>query len=320
MNGASAVIPVWNRRDLLERLLDSLDRQTEPFDELIVVDNASRDGAAELAEQRGARLLRNAENRGFAAAVNQGIIECRTGFIAILNSDVELHPEWLAKLRAAMTPGMWFTTGKIYRAGSENVLDGTFDLVCRGGCAWRAGSGRVDSPAYSQPRTVELAPMTAVLFRRELFDSIGLLDERFESYLEDVDFGLRCVSQDCSGFYNPDAIAWHHGSATLGKWHGDTVRRIARNQVFLIAKHASDPGWSVFVAQALWGLVALRHGAFAHWLSGKRDGLQRRSEFESHQLPPAAWNRLEQELRELQQRDGMDLYWRLYFLLTRGGR
>ena len=54
-----------------------------------------------------------------------------------------------------------------------------------------------------------------------------LLDERFESYLEDVDFGLRCAEAGLSGLYVPDAVAYHQGSATLGRWHPETVRKIA---------------------------------------------------------------------------------------------
>ena len=58
--------------------------------------------------------------------------------------------------------------------------------------------------------------MTAALFHRSLFDRVGFLDERFESYLEDVDFGIRCSLQGLSGIYVPEAVCWHGGSATRG--------------------------------------------------------------------------------------------------------
>ena len=65
----------------------------------------------------------------------------------------------------------------------------------------------------------------------------------------------------------PERVAWHRGSATLGRWHPETVRRIARNQVFLVARHypgtaaVALTAWPMLVAQVLWGVVALRHGA-----------------------------------------------------------
>src|SRR5690349_10545681 len=94
----SAVLPVWNGRELLGRLLDTLDAQTIPVDEVIAVDNGSSDGAPELARQRGARVIAMGRNAGFAAAVNRGIKEARSDSIAVVNTDVELSPDYLEKL------------------------------------------------------------------------------------------------------------------------------------------------------------------------------------------------------------------------------
>src|SRR5438046_2849976 len=85
-------------------------------------------------------------------------------------------------------------------------------------------------------------------------------------FSHDVDFGIRCATGGFRGVYVPDAVAYHQGSATLGPWHPDTVRKISRNQLLLVAKHYPRRwilryGWPVFVAQGLWGFVALRHGA-----------------------------------------------------------
>ena len=94
----SAIVPVWNGRDLLARLLATLDLQSRPAAELLIVDNGSTDGAAELARARGARVIAMGRNAGFAAAVNRGIREAGHPLVAILNSDVELAPDYLVAL------------------------------------------------------------------------------------------------------------------------------------------------------------------------------------------------------------------------------
>lgn len=330
----SAIVPVWNGRELLARLLDSLEKQTMPAAETIVVDNGSTDGAPELARSRGARVIEMGRNAGFAAAVNRGIGEARGEWIAVLNSDAELSPDYFERLGAALAAGgVWFATGKILSAGDPGRIDGTFDAVCRGGVAWRVGHGCPDGPAFSQEQSIWSPPWTAALFRAELFSRAGLLEERFESYYEDVDFGFRCAVLGLAGRYVPGAVAWHRGSAALGRWHPDTVRRIARNQAYLIARHYPPRlrrRWMrpILVAQLLWGAVALRHGRGWAWLQGKWEGrLGRR-------LVGAPWRRMTtgdgaprqtevlEVLCESGERfihDAPGIFWRLYFLLAGSG-
>ncbi len=263
-------MPVWNGRDLLARLLASLRRADAARPrEVIVVDNGSTDGAPELAASAGARVIPMGRNAGFAAAVNRGIRECRQpDWIAVLNSDVELAPDYFEKLAAA---DAWFATGKILQLRCADRIDGTFDAICRGGTAWRVGIGPPGRPAFLRNARPSLsAPWTAALFRAEIFQRVGLLEERFESYLEDVDFGLRCAAQGIAGVYEPAAVAWHRGSAALGRWHPETVRRIARNQVFLLARHypssllarwmLADSGGAIYFGEA-W-----RFGTAPAWL------------------------------------------------------
>jgi GT2 family glycosyltransferase len=324
----TAIVPVWNGRELLERLLASLEAQTEAAGELLVVDNGSTDGAPELARTRGARVIPMGRNAGFAAAVNRGIRESRGEWIAVLNSDVELAPDYFARLLAAGSAGGWFATGKILAAGSGNRIDATFDALCRGGAAWRVGNGRADGPEFSVASPIWSAPWTAALFRTELFQRVGLLEESFESYLEDVDFGLRCAAQGLAGRYVPEALAWHRGSATLGRWHPETVRRIARNQLLLLARHYPRRllvrwCWPIFVAQFLWGAVAFRHGAGFAWMRGAWQGLRRffatRGQTLDAKVLDSVLRTNERLIRSIQLSTGFDLYWRLYFLLTRGG-
>jgi GT2 family glycosyltransferase len=179
----AAVIPTWNRRDLLATLLRNLAGQDRPFQEVIVVDNGSEDDSAELAAGAGARVLSMGSNLGFAAAVNRGIEAADAEWVAILNNDVTLEPDWLTKLLDAVTGDIWFATGKILQAANHQLVDGTFDEISRGGCASRCGSGKPDGPPWNQTRRIRVAPMTAAIFRRQLFRNLGGLDETFGSYM-----------------------------------------------------------------------------------------------------------------------------------------
>ena len=266
----SAVVPVWNGRELLARLLDTLDAQTLRAAEVIVVDNGSSDGAPELA-----RAARRARDRDGAECRLRGRRESRhrggraSDWIAVLNTDVELAPDYLREARCRS--GAWFATGKILRCPAQRPRRWHLrpDLPRRrppGAPAADAPMGRFSR----KPRRIFSAPWTAALFRAEVFRKVGLLDESFESYLEDVDFGLRCAARDISGLYVPEAVAWHQGSASLGRWHPETVRRIARNQLLLAARHLSG---GIVVARSWWRRysgAASRCGTALHRLAARR--------------------------------------------------
>jgi GT2 family glycosyltransferase len=320
----TAVIPNWNGAERLRTVLNDLASQTVSVSEVIVVDNGSVDSSVEIASDLGARVIRLEMNRGFTAAVNRGVAESRTHLVAILNNDIRLSPDWLLRLRDELIRhNAPFASGKLLTVANKDILDGCFDAICRGGCAWRCGEGKPDGPAWSEPRLVTFIPFTAALLRRDFFMDMGGLDEALGSYLEDVDFGLRCASKGYTGRYVPDAIAFHHGSGTLGRWNPTTVRQIARNQVLILARHYPTPllirfGWPIAIAHTLWGLVALKHGTGFAWVLGKADGLRM---FASHRRVAggniaSVLGSSEREIHDLQKRTGWDWYWRLYFALT----
>jgi len=146
---------------------------------------------------------------------------------------------------------------------------------------------------------------------------------------------LRCAAQRITGRYVPEARAIHLGSAALGRWHPETVRRIARNQLLLAARHyAARHVWPVLVAQLLWGAVAIRHGRGLAWARGKFQGLRQfsaaRTQYQSLPDGPGSEQSrdrqgaiLEQALCSNEQfirAASRDTYWTLYFLLTGGAK
>jgi N-acetylglucosaminyl-diphospho-decaprenol L-rhamnosyltransferase len=320
----TAVVPHWNRRDLLAALLDNLLAQQRRFDEIIVVDNGSTDGSADVARGRGARVIQLEHNAGFAAAVNRGIEASHSDWIGIINNDVTLAGEWLrVMLEAASRDDPWFVAGKILSADNPAILDGAFDEVSRGACAARCGAGKRDAAIWNQPRSIRIAPMTAALFRTRLFQLVGNLDEVFGSYMEDAEFGIRCALGGYAGAYAPAAVAFHQGSATLGKWSADSVWRISRNQLLLAVKHfAGQPRLPILTGQALWGLLAARHGCGWAFLRGKVAGWKDRRLFGPRDADAGRKKRLssileasEKEIIELGRQTGLDSYWRGYFWL-----
>ena len=335
-NRVTAIVPVFNRADLLQRLLATARAQTIPFAEIIVVDNASTDDASDVARAAGCRVIEMGQNTGFARAVNRGwraaaekekekkekkekgtdAINNSEGWVAILNSDVELDPGWLEHLLENSATSS-FSTGLILNAQTRNTIDGTYDLVSRSACAWRAGFGEQAS-LNKAPRPVAIVPATACIFRLSVLEQLGGFDEAFGSYLEDIDLGLRCVREGFTGIYVPSAVAWHHGSATFGRWDPRVVRLTSRNQLLLLSRHYDRTLfraflWPIIVGQLLWGLVALRHGTAFAWLAGKRDGLRG---FRLEGIySPRLRDFLTASEREIHTRS-RDHYWLWYFRLT----
>ena len=319
----TVVIPNWNGGARLTRVLKDLGAQTLRPERVLVIDNGSSDESDGAAEDAGAEVVRLGSNRGFAPAVNEGLRRASTPLVAILNNDLELAPDWLSQMADGLGrfKDASFATGKIFSVRQRERLDGTFDLISLGLAAWRAGHGRIDGTIWNRERYVAATSLTAAVFRRPLFDTVGLLDERFESYLEDVDLSIRCAIHGVNGVYLPRAVSHHVGSATLGAWSPEMVRLIARNHGVLVGKYGGSR--KTLVAQLLLGLLSLRHGAFLAWLRGHRQAVDQPGLTEPMELTDEQRTRLravlgqqEKELRELQKATGFDTYWKLYFLLS----
>ncbi len=299
--------------------------------EIIVVDNGSTDGSAESAEKAGARVIRLSHNVGVSAALNAGIRASRGELIALLNNDVEPEPDWLERLAAALkaSPDAWFAAGKTLSLRDRSRIDGAGDAMCRGGTSWRLGHGRADGPVFDRPRRTYFPSATATLFRREFFERVGLFEESFFAYLEDVDLGLRAGLEDLSGLYVPQAQAAHWGSETAGRWSEAMVRWITCHQVLLLAKFYPAGlllrfARPILAAQLLWAALAISGGRTAAWWSGLREGVRRaramrrasaglrgRGERLADVLRAA-----EGEIVHVQRATGWDRYWKWYCVLA----
>jgi hypothetical protein len=329
----SIVIPHWNQRGLLEPLIESirgLQMRPDWRLEIVLVDNGSTDDSVALAERAGARVLIMGENAGVSRALNCGIQSSEGEFVALLNNDVELDPHWLECLVTALeNSDAWFATGKMLDAKHRHRIDGAGDAICRGGTSWRLGHGREDGPVFGSSRATYFPSATAALFRRAFFDRVGLFEESFFAYLEDIDLGLRAAIAETPGLYVPRAVAYHQGSSTAGVWSHQTVEWLTCHQLLLLAKFYPTAlllryARPIFAAQLLWATLALSRGRSFAWASGFCRGLARfpkfRRKFESlraHRGRLAAVLRsAEKEIALVQRDTKWDTYWKWYFRLA----
>ena len=241
----SVAVVNWNRRDLTRACLRSLAAQQGVEFEVVVVDNGSEDGSAEMVESEfgrdGAyplRLIRNRENRGFCAANNQAIAECRGEFIALLNNDAEAEPGWLAALRGAFDgrAEVGMAASKILVHEDPSRIDKAGHLIYLDGQNRGRGSGQKDHGQFDRVEEVLWPDGCAAMYRRSLLEETGGFDEDFFAYGDDAELGLRARIAGWKCLYVPTAVVRHRRASTLGLVSGRRLELIERNRVLLAAK------------------------------------------------------------------------------------
>jgi GT2 family glycosyltransferase len=272
------VIPTWNGWPLLERCLQTIARQSFCNSIITVVDNGSTDGTAASLEKLypEVRSIVFAENRGFSAAVNAGITGGASPYIFLLNNDTELEPDCLQQLvtAAGSLPDFAFFVPKMLSFHDRALLDGAGDGYLRGGAGYRLGTMEQDNGAYDQSGPVFGACAGAVLYRRSLFEKVGLFDEDFFAYLEDVDLNLRINRRGLRGYYVAPARVYHVGSATTGsKINPMTIRLSTRNSLYVLVKNYQLSLFLRFlpvivVYQFCWLLFAVKKQQFRPYCRG----------------------------------------------------
>ena len=238
----TVVVPNWNGRRFLDLCLASLRDQSFRDFETIVVDNGSEDGSLGLVAETFPEVetISLGENRGFAAAVNAGIEASTTEFVALLNNDTEQDRCWLeALVRAANDhPESGLFASKLVDFHDRRVLDGAGDAMRLSGLPYRLGHGEVDRGQFDESGYVFGACAAAALYRKSLFEEVGLFDEDFVSYCEDGDLSFRAQLAGHRCFYVPDAVVYHMGSASTGGKRSPTATRLGtRNSLGLLIKN-----------------------------------------------------------------------------------
>jgi GT2 family glycosyltransferase len=236
----SVAVVAYESGPTLTDCLAALKAQTVQDFEIILIDNASRDGAAQAAARAHpeATFVANAENLGFAAAMNQAARLARGRWFALLNPDAFPDSGWLAALLGAADshPEVRAFASRQLMADDPKVLDGLGDVMSAAGMAYRGGYGQPD-PGVGEPAFVFSACGGAMMIDRDLFLGMGGFDERLFCYCEDVDLGYRLQLAGEPTLVVPTAVVRHVGSASSGGPRSDfAVFHGTRNRLWVYLK------------------------------------------------------------------------------------
>ncbi len=241
---ASIVIPNLNGAGWLRDSIESVYAQTEQDFELIIIDNASTDESLEIARsyvgRAGYTLIENTENTGFSHAVNQGIRIAKGEYVVLFNNDAFAEPDWLAQLIAAADaePRAFAVQSLMIRHFERELCDDAGDYVTLFGWACKRGDGMYWK-RYQKSGRIFPACGGASLYRKSILDEIGLFDETFFAYFEDVDISWRANSRGYINLYCPAAKCYHICGATTGAVRYNEFKSVqsGRNSILLPYKN-----------------------------------------------------------------------------------
>jgi GT2 family glycosyltransferase len=235
----SVVIVAYQSGPTLARCLAALDAQTFTDFEILLVDNASTDGApqAAAADPR-LTLIEPGDNLGFAAGNNLAARRARGRWLALLNPDAFAAPDWLEALMAAAARNrdVFCFTSLQRDAANPALLDGTGDVMTVAGFPYRGGYHN-PAPAIVPEGETFSACGAAMLIDRGLFLGLGGFDERFFCYCEDVDLGYRLRLIGEPTLLAPAAVVDHVGSASTGVRSDFSLFHGSRNRIWVYVKN-----------------------------------------------------------------------------------
>ncbi len=211
---------------VLPRCLASLAGQTLSRFRITLVDNGSGDGSVAYVREHWAdvRVLALPRNFGFCRAVNEGIRRSPADLIALLNNDAEADPGWLEALYRASRqyPEAGSFASKVLMAENRECIESVGDRLKPDACGANRGRGETDHGQYEEEEEVFSASGSAALYRHSLFEKIGLFDEDFFAYFEDIDLGFRAQRFGYPCVFVPRARVVHVGKASRPedrRWH-----------------------------------------------------------------------------------------------------
>jgi GT2 family glycosyltransferase len=274
----AVVIPNYNGARWLPGVLESVAAQTAAPADVLVVDDGSTDGSLALLAERfpDIRVLALGANGGFARAANAGIAGVTAEAVALVNTDIVLAPDWIERAAAALVgaPRAAAVATKLVDLDDPTLLYDAGDVLRRDGACEQRGRFERDIGRYDAPGEVFAACAGAALYRHSALLDVGGFDERFGTYLEDVDLGLRLRLAGWRCQWEPRAVARHAGGGSSGALRHGPGAWVQRNTLLLVAR-AFPARWLHLVAyrQIAWAWHAARAGELRAHLAGIRMAL-----------------------------------------------
>ena len=247
-NKVAFIIVCWNNEDLVAECIDSILGQTYSNCKIIFVDNASKDDSVKVASSYGGKvkIIQTGSNTGFAKGNNIGIKEAlkdeEVGFIALLNSDARIDPEWTSTIVtfASTKPLAGTLQTMTLDYYDHDIIDSTHIFVSHNGQATQ-GAWRNRYEGELGPRKVFGVNAAACIVTRQFIEAQPFGNEVFDEtmfmYLEDVDLAMRVTVMGWDNYLVPGARAYHMGSASSGKNPGFSLYMTFRNNAGVIIKN-----------------------------------------------------------------------------------
>lgn len=263
----SVIVANWNGIAFLSDCLTSLENQTWPNREFILVDNGSTDGSAELIRAwtervPGAQGIFLTRNSGFCEANNLGFGRSRGEWIALLNSDARAEPDWIEQLvlRGDLKKRIGMLGSKILFAEPEGVIDKAGHLIYWDGQNRGRGTMESDAGQYDREEEILWPDACAALYHRRLFEETSGFDESFFAFGDDADLGMRARLLGWKAWYVPQAVVHHRHSATIGAYSPWKVMLVERNRLLLAIKNFPLP---LLIMNPYWSLRRFTWVAYA---------------------------------------------------------
>jgi hypothetical protein len=242
MRSIAVIVLNWNGKDSLKPCLDSLLSQTIKVT-VFVVENGSTDGSLDCLRKNypDVKLIVNQTNLGFAGGANCGIrdaIHAGFDYVALFNNDAVADKNWLNNLALALDENSdtGIVTCKLVDANNQH-LDSTGDIYTVWGLPYPRGRSEPVSTKYDDKTDIFAASGGASLYRVKMLETIGLFDEDFFAYYEDVDLSFRAQLVGWKVKYVPQAIAYHQIGATSSKIKGFTTYQTIKNLPWLLIRN-----------------------------------------------------------------------------------
>lgn len=284
----SVVTPNYNGEKFLKTFFDSLDCDSEYIGEVIIVDNGSVDKSREFINNNTFNfpvvLIENSENLGFAPAVNQGINKAKYEYVFSLNNDTEVKKGSIGQMvnLISSSEDIFSVQAKMLQYNNKELIDDVGDEYNL--LAWTKKTGENhDSSEYVEVKEIFSSCAGAALYKKSLLEELGMFDDNFFAYMEDVDLAIRSKINGYRNLLCPQAIVYHIGSATSGSRYNEfKVRLAARNNVWVVYKNIPIPLKIVnfiflFLGFFIKYLFFVKKGFGNIYLAGIKEGLSTRN-------------------------------------------